>query len=68
MRHLALTWISWKQARPGEPSQPCNAEGQTVVEYALVVGLVSIVIILALGVLGEGIVTKLATKVNTFLP
>ena len=68
VRNLTLIPVAWKQARPIELGRLRREEGQTVVEYALVVGLVSIVLIVTLGTLGSGIITKLQAKVDSFLP
>ena len=68
MRNLMLKTMAWRQAHPVELSQLRKEEGQTVVEYALVVGLVSIVLIVTLGTLGSGIITKVQGKVTALLP
>ena len=68
MRNLMIKAAAWHQSRPVELSQLRREEGQTVVEYALVVGLISIVLIVTLGTLGSGIITKVQAKVTALLP
>ena len=58
MQNLMLKAAAWQQSRtPRE-------EGQTVVEYALVVGLVSLVIIGVLATAGSGWINTISTKVT----
>lgn len=59
MRNLMVRAVAWKQARP------VREEGQTVVEYALVVGLVSLVIIGVLATAGSGWITSVSSKITT---
>lgn len=65
MQNLMLKAAAWKQARPLEVR---DEEGQTVVEYALVVGLVSVVIIAALAISAGGWITKVTTLVDGKIP
>lgn len=58
MRELMLRAAAWKQTH-----QP-REEGQTVVEYALVVAGVSIVLILALITLGDDAITEAQNRVS----
>ena len=59
MQNLMIKAVAWKQSRtPRE-------EGQTVVEYALVVGLVSLVIIGVLATAGTAWINSLSSKVTT---
>lgn len=58
MRELILKAAAWQQAR-----QP-REEGQTVVEYALVVALVSLVIIGVLATVGENAINSVGTKIT----
>ena len=58
MRNLMIKAAAWQQSRtPRE-------EGQTVVEYALVVGLVSLVIIAVLATAGSTWITNIGTEVG----
>jgi Flp pilus assembly pilin Flp len=59
MHNLALKTISWAQAR-----QP-REQGQTVIEYALVVAGVSIVLIVGLLTFGDSVVQAAQTRVNS---
>ncbi len=61
MRNLMLKAAAWGQARgPRE-------EGQTVVEYALVVALVSLVIIGVLATTGKDAITAVDGKIDAAL-
>lgn len=60
MRNLMVKAVAWKQARP-----VVREEGQTVVEYALVVGLVSLVIIGVLASAGSGWIDDIGTKITS---
>ena len=62
MRNLMLKGLVWAKARQG------REEGQTVIEYALVVALVSIVIIALLVGLGNGIIESAQDAVDAVLP
>ncbi len=64
MRNVAIKAASWAQTRRAHQEE----EGQTVIEYALVVGLVSLVLIFALIGFGKTIVTDMASKVANFSP
>ena len=60
MRNLMLKAAAWGQARgPRE-------EGQTVVEYALVVAAVSIVLIAGLFTFGDNIINAAQSRVTAF--
>ena len=60
MRNLMIKAAAWQQSKSLK-----REEGQTVVEYALVVGLVSVVIIAALVLAGKTWITTIATNVTT---
>ena len=62
MRNLAIKAAAWKQARPIELK---DEEGQTVVEYALVVGVVSLALIILLAASGTTWITDVTAKVST---
>ena len=62
MRNLMIKAAAWKQ------SQTPREEGQTVVEYALVVGLVSVVIIGVLALAADGWIDQVTALVNTAIP
>ena len=59
MQNLINKAFAWKAARQSDE------EGQTVVEYALVVGLVSLVIIGVLATAGGAWITSLSSKVTS---
>jgi len=59
MRNLMVKAVAWKQAHVA------REEGQTVVEYALVVGLISIVLIGLLVGFGTNIVNAMQDLVDT---
>ncbi len=59
MRNLMVKAVAWKQAHQA------REEGQTVVEYALVIGLVSLVIIGALATAGTGWITSISNEITT---
>ena len=61
MKNLMLKAAAWKQARPLELR---DEEGQTVIEYALVVALVSVVVAVLLAGFGTNIVTWARGKVG----
>ncbi|MCO5201364.1 MAG: Flp family type IVb pilin [Chloroflexi bacterium] len=61
MRDLMLKAAAWQQAR-----QP-REEGQTVVEYALVVALVSLVIIGVLATVGKGAINAVGDEIDAAL-
>lgn len=60
MRNLMSKAAAWKETR-----QP-REEGQTVVEYALVVAGVSIVLIAALFTFGDNIISAAQSRVTGF--
>ena len=61
MRNLTIKAASWVQARqPGE-------EGQTVIEYALVVGVVSVALIALMAGFGSGVISKATSKVASLV-
>ena len=62
MQNVINQVFAWKQARPIAIR---DEEGQTVVEYALVVGLVSLVIIGVLATAGSGWITSIGTKITS---
>lgn len=59
MKDLALKATAWAQTR----RQP-REEGQTVIEYALVVALVSVVLAVAIVGFGNTIITKAQSVVS----
>jgi hypothetical protein len=59
MRNFAIKAASWAQAR----RQP-REEGQTVIEYALVVAGISIVLIVALLGFGQGIIDSAQDQID----
>lgn len=62
MRNLMLKAAAWGQARgPRE-------EGQTVIEYALIVAVVSIALITLMGTFGVSLVNYAVSKVASFAP
>lgn len=61
MRNLMLKAVAWKQTR-----QP-REEGQTVIEYALIVAGVSIVLIASLFTFGDNAISWAQEKVDTFV-
>ena len=61
MRNLMIKATAWTQAHSVKPERE---EGQTVVEYALVVGLVSLVIIGVLATAGKDWISSISTKVT----
>ena len=63
MRNLTIKAASWAQSRRFHQEE----DGQTVIEYALVVGLVSLVLIVALVTLGEGAMTAVGKKITDAL-
>ena len=65
MRNLMIKAVAWKDARPIELK---DEEGQTVVEYALVVGLVSLVIIAVLATAGLAWIGEISTLVSARIP
>jgi Flp pilus assembly pilin Flp len=60
MRNLTIKAASWAQTRRFHQEE----EGQTVIEYALVVGLVSIVLAVALVGLGNKTVAAMQAAVD----
>ncbi len=61
MKNLMLKAVAWSAAHE------TREEGQTVIEYALVIGLISIVLIVALLGFGNSLITAMQGKVTTFL-
>ena len=61
MRNLTIKAASWLQAR-----QP-REEGQGVIEYGLVVALVSLVIISVLATVGTTAINTVGSKITTAL-
>jgi Flp pilus assembly pilin Flp len=59
MRNFAIKAASWAQAR----RQP-REEGQTVIEYALVIAVVSLVLVAAIATMGSGLIADVKTKVD----
>ena len=57
MRNLILKAYTWNQARKGE-------EGQTVIEYALIVAVVSIVLAALIAGMGTGLIGRVETAVE----
>lgn len=62
MRNLMLKAAAWKQAH-----QP-REEGQTVIEYALIVAVVSIALIALMAGFGSSLVSAAASKVASYAP
>ena len=61
MRNLMLKGLVWANARQG------REEGQTVIEYALVVALVSLVIIGVLATVGSNAINAVGNTITTAL-
>lgn len=61
MRNLMWKAMAWREARRAE-------EGQTVIEYALVVAVVSIALIALMVGFGSGLVTGAAEAVAEYIP
>lgn len=59
MRNLMLKAMAWREARRAE-------EGQTVIEYALVVAAISIVLIGGLLTFGDDIIDAAQAEVDEF--
>ena len=59
MRNLMVKAIAWKQAHEA------REEGQTAVEYALVIGVVSLAIVGVLFTAGSGWIASISSKVTT---
>lgn len=71
MRNLILKGMAWTEAhraRSLSDLRPRNEEGQTVIEYALVVAAVSIALIIAVLAFGQSAVSKASSKVAAFVP
>jgi Flp pilus assembly pilin Flp len=64
MRNLALHAYTWAQARK---PRFAREEGQGVIEYALVVALVSVVLAALLVGFGTGLINSAKDKVDTAL-
>jgi len=60
MRNLSIKALAWAQNRRSQE------EGQTVIEYALVVAAVSIVLIVLMAGFGPILLTSAAAKVAAF--
>jgi Flp pilus assembly pilin Flp len=60
MRNLSLKAATWLQARKGMERQ----EGQTIIEYALIVAVVSVALILLMAGFGTNVVSKAVSKVS----
>jgi len=61
MQKLAIKWYSWAQARTYQE------EGQGVVEYALIVGLVSVVLAVLLATAGGAWIGRVTAGVASAL-
>jgi Flp pilus assembly pilin Flp len=64
MRNLILNAMAWGQTRRTRDVLKGREEGQTVIEYALVVAGISIVLIALLVTFGNSIISKAQSKVN----
>ena len=60
MRNLMIKAVAWKQAHDQE-------EGQTVIEYALIVAVVSVVLIATVLTFGTGAVARAKAAVDAVL-
>lgn len=60
MRNLMFKAMAWQQARQG------REEGQTVIEYALVVAGVSIVLIAGLLTFGDDVIDTAQDRIDAF--
>ena len=67
MRNLMIKAAAWKDARPVKLQSLRKEEGQTVIEYALVVAAVSIVLILALLTFGNSAISKAQSKLTALV-
>ena len=65
MRNLMIKAVAYKQARPVELR---DEEGQTVIEYALIVAVVSVALIALMTTFGKDLVTGAVSKVNFYKP
>ncbi len=63
MQNLINKAFAWKAARPIEIR---DEEGQTIIEYALIVAVVSIALIVLMTGFGSSLVTKAASKVAAY--
>ena len=63
MRNLMLKAVAWKQARPLEVK---DEEGQTVIEYALIVAVISVALIILITGMGSSLVTAAKSKVAAY--
>ncbi|MEX0781870.1 MAG: hypothetical protein WD557_04410 [Dehalococcoidia bacterium] len=61
MRNLLLKGAVWAQ------SHEQREEGQTAIEYAIVVAAVSLALALALFTFGDGVITAAGTAVDTWV-
>ena len=62
MRNLSIKALSWAQSRRNQEG------GQTIIEYGLVIAVISIIVIAALFTAVDGGVTSVATSIKTKLP
>ena len=67
MRNIAIKAVAWRDARPVKLESLRKEEGQTVIEYALVVAAVSIVLIAALLTFGNAAVSKAQAKLTALI-
>lgn len=71
MRNLILKGMAWTEARRARSLadlRPRHEDGQTVIEYALVVAAVSIALIILVLSFGQSAVSKASSKVAAFVP
>ena len=61
MRNLSIKALAWAQARTR------REEGQTIVEYGLVIGVISVVVIAALYTAIDGGIVAVAAKITAKL-
>lgn len=67
MRNLILNTMAWGQTRRKRELLKGPEEGQTLIEYALVVAGISIVLIAAMLTFGNSVISKAQSKVNAFV-
>ena len=67
MRNLILSTMAWGQTRRKRDLLRGPEEGQTVIEYALVVAAISIALIAGLLLFGNSVISKAQSKVNAFV-
>jgi Flp pilus assembly pilin Flp len=63
MRNLTIKAAAWAQTRRFHQEE----EGQTVIEYALVVGVVSVALIALMAGFGSGVISKATSKVASLV-